>query len=161
MSKNSSLIACTLLGAMATLVISYCIPQEHTRAEGVDRDENFVMVSTPVDNNTDSIFVLNLKSGQLRGSVMNPRFGTFTNFYDYNVSADFNLGGVEPQFTMTSGAMQLPNRGRRQQGQGVLFVGEMVTGSVVAYTYSFANVNQKDTTAGSLVKLDQFQWRAE
>jgi len=160
MPKYSSFALCALFGALATFAISFCIPKEQSHAEAVDRDQNFVMVSTPVDGSTDAIFVLDLESGQLRGSVMNPRFGVFTNFYSHNIAGDFNLGGIDPQFTIVSGGMDLPNQSRRQQARGVLYVGEMITGAVVAYTFNFDNVNRKEPGASPLVKLDQFQWRA-
>ncbi|QDU80363.1 hypothetical protein Pla110_20900 [Polystyrenella longa] len=162
MKQKKTLCMGLVLGVLAGITVSYCLPSQPTKASTVDRAEKFIMATCPVDGSSEAVFVLDLLSGQLRGAWLNPRSGRFTNFYSYNIAGDFNIDPAagQPSFTLTTGVASLPNTGRAQNGNGVIYVAELTTGQVNAYMLQYnTNQNQQNQQA-PITRLDSFPWRA-
>ncbi|MAT15786.1 MAG: hypothetical protein CMJ46_11030 [Planctomyces sp.] len=159
MKAKTTLVTGLLIGMIAGLASSYFLPTPTTKASTVDREEKFIMATCPVDGDSEAVFVLDLLSGQLRGAWLNPRNGRFTNFYSYNIAGDFNLAGGEPHFTMTTAHSSIPNRGRGQNANGVVYIAELTTGRVNAYMLQFNNNQNAANIQAPLTLLDSFPWR--
>ncbi|MEZ6049063.1 MAG: hypothetical protein R3C11_26505 [Planctomycetaceae bacterium] len=60
---------------------------------------------------------------------------------------------------MTTGVANLPNTGRGQNGNGLIYITELSTGQVNAYMLQY-NTNQNlQNQQAPITRLDSFQWR--
>jgi hypothetical protein len=158
------------LGIVAGLGVAAFWPHEPIRAAATDRDtkdSKFVLTTVSVKDVTiagvrdslEGVFVLDILTGKLQGAVLNGKFGKFTNFYAKDVAADFQLDPQqEARYAIVSGNSQLAGGRGETPATGVIYVGELNTGKVIAYGFTFREVN-RPVPALPLVVLDQFQFR--
>lgn len=127
------------LGLVAGLALAFCWPAERAQAIGTDRNERFAITSVTTGfQQPDAIFVLDFLTGRLVGGLLNQQSAVFTNYYFRNVGADFGIDPTaKPQFVLMSGEGALNNRGPAQLATGLIYIGELTSGKVVAYRFPY------------------------
>ena len=164
-SMTSGRAAWLAAGLLAGLAIAYLCPHQPTYANTADRDSQFMMITVPVGNQAagfadplDGVFILDFLTGQLKGAVMNRGQGKFGSFYMRNLAQDFGLKGNEDaHYCMASGYAQMPAGQGVTYASGLLYVGELNSGKVAAYSFPFNELG-----AGApqqLVLVDAFPFR--
>ncbi|MBW3541701.1 MAG: hypothetical protein KY476_15645 [Planctomycetes bacterium] len=149
MSRNKldSRTAWLVLGMMAGLGVSFLWPHEPTKAAVTDRGDKFALATVPVKDITiggfrdslDGVFVLDFLTGRLTGGVLNNKTGQFWHRYFRNVAADFNVNPeVTPQYAIVSGTTGLAGRGGVTPANGTIYVAELTSGKIIAYTFPYA-----------------------
>jgi hypothetical protein len=117
---------------------------EPAHAVATDREERFAIATTETGlGQPESVFVLDFLTGRLVGGLLNQQSGTFTNFYFRNIAADFGLGESKPKFVMIPGKADLTSGRGVTSSQGVLYVGELNTGKVLVYRFSWRTSRQE------------------
>lgn len=149
-------------GLILGLGVAQFWPHEPVSAATADRDEKFGMVTCPMSftDGTEGVFVIDYLTGQLKGGMVNPRIGKFTNFYFRNLAADFNVDPkAQPHYVMVSG-----NRGQsiassgNTLSSGTLYVGELTSGKVVAYVFPYRELRAPAPPV-QILPADVFQFR--
>ncbi len=145
-----------LLGAAAL----WALPQRSLQASSAGGNDKFSMVTVPVTGiaDTEAVFVLDHLTGILRGGHINGGGGGVTTIYEWNVAADFQVNPAtpEPKYVMVSGAAQLRGGGGGQPANGVLYIGELTSGMVVAYGFSLP---RNGAAVGQVIKVGFFPFR--
>lgn len=157
-----------IAGLAAGLAIAYVWPHEPAYATTADRDENFVLVTIPVGENVagiqnaiDGVFILDIPAGQITGAVLNRQSGLFTSLYFRDVAADFEVkGGAKGHYAMATGYGQLAGQGGLSFSAGVLYVAELNSGKLAAYTFPWKEVLRPAPQRTKLHVMDVLQWRA-
>lgn len=147
----------TSIGLVAGLAIAFVWPHEHAAAVVGDRNDKFAMVTAQFDvtDFVEGVFVLDFLTGQLRGSVMDPRTGKFTVLYARNVAADFQVNPNEPgTYAIVSGRTNLTAQGGFQPASSCIYIAELTSGKVVGYSFP-----AKGPRAAALMPMDAFQFR--
>ena len=153
-------VVVVMLGFAFGWISKSLLPTEVALAETANSGEKFAMVTTGVDitNTVESVFILDFLTGDLKGAVINPRTGIFTNFYQRNVAADFQLQAAG-KYSMVTGRTVV-NAGRGvTPATGIIYIGELTTGKVIAYQYPYNQANVP-TPPVPLAPRDQFEFRA-
>jgi hypothetical protein len=152
-------------GLLAGLAVAYLCPHQPTYANTTDRESQFMMITVPVGNQAagfndplDAVFILDFLTGQLKGAVMNRGQMKFGSFYMRNLAQDFGLkGDQDAHYCMVSGYSQMPAGQGVTYASGVLFVGELNSGKVAAYSFAFNE--QGAPGPQQLVLIDAFPFR--
>lgn len=152
-------------GVVVGLAIACVWPHEPTYATTGDRAPHFSMVTVPVSDAAlgvvdpiDGVFVLDLVAGQLKGAVLNRQTGKFASFYFRDLARDFNVDpNLIPEFCMVTGFGQIPNQAGRQMASGVIYIGELNTGKVAAYSFPWAEKGAQGVV--QLIPTDVFPWK--
>ena len=148
----------TSIGLVAGLAISFVWPHEHAAAGVGDRNDKFAMVTAQFDvtDFVEGVFVLDFLTGQLRGSIMDPRNGKFHVLYTRNIANDFQVNPNEPAtYAIVSGRTNLPAQGNFRPAASCLYVAELSSGKVACYSFP---VNARGGAA-ALTPIDFFQFR--
>jgi hypothetical protein len=147
------------LGVVAGLGISYLMPHEPALAQ-TDRDDKFAMcVAATGLGGADAIFVLDFLTGRLQGAALNPQSGAFTQLYFRNVAADFRVDpNVPARYAILSGLGNLPSQRGITPAASVIYVGELNSGRVLCYSFSF-RVTQRPTPPTTLGLIGGFPFR--
>lgn len=150
------------LGFLAGLAVSFFWPHEPLQASATDRSSQFGLCTGKVSiiDPIEGVYVLDFLTGQLKGAVMNRQIGKFTAFYFRDVAKDLAVDPqTKPSYAMVTGDAQLTARGGSPPATGLIYVAELTSGKVAAYTYEW-----RETTnlVGPLlmVPIDVFQFRA-
>ncbi|MBC8114026.1 MAG: hypothetical protein H7062_06590 [Candidatus Saccharimonas sp.] len=129
------------MGLMAGLCLAYFWPHETAQAVMGDRDDRFAMCTVDVGfANPEAIFVLDFLTGRLQGAMLNQQSGTFTNFWARNIAADFQQqadAAAKAKYVFVPGRADLNNKGGTTTAAGVLYIGELTSGKVGCYRFSF------------------------
>lgn len=130
-----------LAGLVGGIALSYLWPAEHVQAVATDREERFAIATTDTGLGApESVFVLDFLTGRLVGATLNQQTAQFTNFYARNIAADFQAdASAKPKFVMIPGRADLNSRSGATTSAGVLYIGELTTGKVIAYRFPFRN----------------------
>jgi len=130
-----------LTGVLAGLALASLWPTEQVHAIATDRSDRFAVTTVDVGPGTpDAVFVLDFLTGRLTGALLNPTSGVFTNFYFRNVAADFIVDpNVKAKYAMIPGAGVLNSGGGVTTASGVIYIGELASGKLVAYRFPFRN----------------------
>jgi hypothetical protein len=162
---TSERLAWVLCGALAIFSILMSLPAGQLGANTGDRSSEFSMVTVPINGPepggiaaTDGVFILDLRTGMLKGGVLSRNTGRFESLYVRDVRADLTAPGDDPpRFCMVSGSAQLPkNNDGRVNATGVIYIGELSSGKVMAYSII------KDhglPLAVKLIPVATFDWR--
>lgn len=128
-----------LTGVLAGLGLAALWPAEPVHAIATDRSDRFAICTVDVGPGTpDAVFVLDFLTGRLTGALLNPQSGIFTNFYFRNVAADFIVDpNTKAKYAMIPGAGVLNSGGGVTTASGVLYIGELSSGKLVAYRFPF------------------------
>ena len=152
-------------GIVVGLAIAYIWPHEPVYATTGDRAPHFSMVTVPVSDAAlgvvdpiDGVFVLDLVAGQLKGAVLNRQTGRYASFYFRDLAKDFNVDpNLIPEYCMVTGFGQIPNQAGRQMASGVIYIGELNTSKVAAYSFPWAEKGAPG--AVQLIPTDVFPWK--
>lgn len=162
---ESNRVAWLACGLIAGLTIAYVCPHEPAYATTADRDTQFMMVTCPVGNAAagildpmDGVFILDFLTGQLKGAVLNRGKQAFAAFYIRDLAKDFGVAGDEdPHYCIVTGYSQMNAQQGPAYASGVLFVGELTSGKVVAYAFPWVEPGFGQVTP--LIPLDAFPWK--
>lgn len=134
------------LGLIAGLCLAYLWPHEVAQAVACDRDDRFAMCTCEVGfANAEAIFVLDFLTGRLQGAMLNQQTSTFTNFWARNIAADFQVqadAAAKAKYVFVPGRADLTNKGGATTAAGVLYIGELTSGKVGCYRFSFKTSRQ-------------------
>lgn len=133
-------LAWLVCGFLAGLCVAYIWPHEQAYAVATDRDQRFAICTVEVGiASPEAIFVLDFLTGRLHGALLNPQSATFTNFWARNIAGDFQVAGegAKAQYTMIPGVGNLNSARGVQTASGLLYIGELTSGKVVAYRFPF------------------------
>lgn len=109
---------------------------------------------------SEAVFALDHLTGVLSGGCLNNQTGTFTHKFLRNIAADFQVNPAtpEPKYAIVSGSAQMRASGGVQPANGILYVGELTSGAVVAY--GFAMPRGRGAAAPlEIFRLDAFPFR--
>ena len=160
-NPTNSQIAFLAVGVAVGICLTSIWPHEPAFAATTDRDSRFAMTTVDVSDigGIEGVFCLDFLTGQLRGGVLHTSTGKFQYTYTRNIAADFNIdASAEPHFSLVSGRASLVNSRGVQLAQGVLYVAELSSGRVLAYTFPYQQGN-KSAANIQLSPLDSFQFR--
>jgi hypothetical protein len=133
------------LGLVAGLCIAYCWPHETAQAVATDRDDRFAICTVETQTSfgqPEAVFVLDFLTGRLTGAMLNQQSGVFTNFYFRNIAGDFQLkatAAAKAKYAIIPGNAYLTTGSGVTLSTGVIYVAEMTSGKVVAYTFAIQN----------------------
>jgi hypothetical protein len=150
--------------ALGLAIACFC-PHEPAYATTGDRAPHFSMVTVPVSDAAlgivdplDGVFVLDFITGQLKGAVLNRQNGKFASFHFRDLAKDFDVPpNLDPEFCMVSGFGQMPNPAGKQMASGMICVGELNSGKVVAYSFPWTEKGGGGPI--NLIPTDTFQWK--
>jgi hypothetical protein len=126
-----------LAGLVAGVALSSLWPAEPLQAVATDREERFAIATTDTGlNQPESVFVLDFLTGRMVGATLNAQTSQFSNFYFRQVTGDFQLeGSAKPKFVMIPGRAELNSGRGTTTSTGVIYIGELTSGKVVAYRF--------------------------
>lgn len=164
-TMQSNRVAWLAGGLIAGLAIAYLCPHEPAYATTADRDSQFMMVTCPVGNAAagitdpmDGVFILDFLTGQLKGAVLNRQKQVFAAYYMRDLAKDFGVAGDEdPHYAIVTGYSQMNAQGGPPFASGVLFIGELTSGKVIAYAFPWAEPGFGQVMP--LTPLDAFPWK--
>lgn len=148
-------------GLAGGLAIASLWPGEPARAVTTDRNSKFALATSEVSfaGTSEAVFALDFLTGRLTGGILNNRTGAFTHAYYRNVAADFQLDpNIEPTYAIVSGRCQLPGRRGITPAQGVVYVAELTSGKVIAYTFPYKD-SQRPLPPAEMLPADMFVFR--
>lgn len=151
------------LGIIGGLCIATLWPHEPVQAVSNDRHDKFALFTTEVSTLTplEGVFVLDFLTGRLTGAVLNNVNGKFTNAYYRNVAADFGTRpGIDPQYAVVSGRVQLPVKAGISKATGAIYVAEFTSGKVAAYSFPY-RISPRATPPMQLIPEDFFAFRQQ
>lgn len=156
------------------LAVAWFWPHEPALAIATDRDTKFVLATVPVTAGVsggvagipgpssmplEAIFVLDLLTGRLQGTVINNRSRKFQHAYYRNVAADFQVDPqAEPHYAIVGGTAQMTAGRGVTPASGVIYVGELTSGRIICYSFPYAESN-RPVPPIELTPLDIFQFR--
>lgn len=154
------------VGLIGGLCVAFVWPHERALAATADRSQQFAMITVPVGmqgaaihDPLEGIFVLDFLTGQLKGAVMNRQAGTFGAQYYRNVADDFKLPPkAEPQYSIATGVSQLAARPGASFASGIIYIGELKSGKIVAYAFNWRETRLK-LPPQPLIPMDYLQFR--
>jgi hypothetical protein len=131
-----------LVGVLAGLGLASFWPAEPVQALATDRSDRFAITTVDVGPGMpDAVFVLDFLTGRLTGALINSQSGVFTNFYFRNVASDFIVDpNAKAKYAMIPGVgVWNVAAGAAQSATGVLYIGELTSGKIVAYRFPYRN----------------------
>lgn len=100
--------------------------------------ETLSMITGPIDEGNEGVFVLDYLTGDLQCFVMNPRTGRWGAWFKRNIVLDLDIekgSGKKPSFVMSTGVVNFPRGGALQRPANcVLYVADANSGKFAAYT---------------------------
>ena len=161
---RNHILRSTMMFAAGVIVMgagAYFWPQPEIKAGMANGNDKFTMVSVPLSEvgEAEGIFVLNHLTGVITGGVLYNQTGKFGYRFLHNVAADFQTSAKtpEPKYAIVAGILNLRDIGGVQPAYGVIYVGELSSGAVIAYTFARPNTRNVGTVM-PLVKLDFFKF---
>ena len=133
------------LGLVAGLCLAYCWPHEAVQASATDRDDRFAVCTVETQTSfgqPEAVFVLDFLTGRLTGAMLSQQSYAFTNFWFRNVAADFNLKAnqaAKAKYCIIPGNAYLTSGGGATLSTGMVYVGELTSGKVIAYSFAVRN----------------------
>ena len=133
------------LGLVAGLCLAYCWPHETAQAVATDRDDRFAVCTVETQTSfgqPEAVFVLDFLTGRLTGAMLNQQSFLFTNVWGRNVAADFQLkasAANKAKYCIIPGNAYLTSANGATMSTGVIYVGEMTSGKVIAYSFAVRN----------------------
>ncbi len=150
------------LGLLLGLTASAFWPQSPVHAVATDRYENFAICTAVVDNDgSEGLFVLDNLTGDLKGFLLNGQTGKFAFSASKNIMGDMGIApNQKPKFLLVTGNMRVRAGGGRIRGSNsVLYVAELTTGRLIAYTLVATGRAGVGNQGGTFGSLDMVQFR--
>jgi hypothetical protein len=127
------------------------VPLHATSTHGLDK---FAIATGLVDNGVEALYFLDYLTGDMRAAVINPKTGRFNSFFTRNIAADFGGAGRSTGYLMVTGFADMPRGANNFQfAQSIVYVADVTTGSVAAYTIPWNSSMQ----AAGATQYGQFQ----
>jgi hypothetical protein len=147
-------------GVLTMMAVAWLMPQQPAQAPVANGNDKFSMVTVPVieGDETEAVFVLNHLTGVLTGAYINVQTQKFSQRFLHNVAGDFAAGGaVDPKYAIVSAYAPMRPAGGVQPSSGLLYIGELSTGAVIAYGFPRPTTRNMGGTL-EVVKLDFFKF---
>ncbi len=161
---RNHILRSTMMFAAGVVVMgatAYFWPQPEIKAGMANGNDKFTMVTVPMSEvgEVEGVFVLNHLTGVITGGVLFNQTGKFQYRFLHNVAADFQMSSKtpEPKYAIVSGILNLRDVGGVQPAYGIIYVGELSSGAVIAYAFQRPNTRNVNTVM-PLVKLDYFKF---
>lgn len=134
------------------------------QAATASADGGFAVCTVAVDRSNEAFFMLDFRTGDISGAVLNGKLQKFGMSYRHNVLADlgFEAGqGKNPTFLMVSGYADMA-RTTPPLAASVLYVTDSATGTTVVYgiPWSAQQASAPQVAVAPLVLLDKADPRA-
>lgn len=149
------------MGFIAGLAVSYLWPHEPLQASASDRTAQFGLCTGKINSidPIEGIYVLDFLTGQLKGAVINRQIGKFTAFYFRDVAKDLAVDPQsKPSYAFVTGTAQLTAQGSGPPATDLIYVAELSSGKVAAYTYLWRDSTQLQPPM-LMYPVDAFQFR--
>jgi hypothetical protein len=137
------------------------IPLHATSTHGLDK---FAIATGLVDNGVEALYFLDYLTGDMRAAVINPKTRRFNSFFTRNIAADFGGAGRSTGYLMVTGFADMPRATNNFQfAQSIVYVADVTTGSVAAYTIPWNTTMQAagQTQYGQFEPLDVRMFREQ
>jgi len=122
-----------------------------------DRNDKFAMTTAPTGPASESIFVLDFLTGQLRGFALDRTASQFMWVYSRSIAQDFGVDPNKPaRYAMVSGLAQAPGRGVVSFAPSYIYVAELSSGRVQAYAIPYRT--QRGSTPTQLIPVRTVQF---
>lgn len=135
-----------MVGLLGGLCLASFWPQETLQAVATDRDDRFAITTVDVGYaQPEAVFVLDFLTGRLTGGLLNQQSANFTNFYFRNIAADFQIdaeAATKAKYVMIPGRSEIPSGRGTTMAVGTIYIAEMTSGKVVAYSFPFKTSRQ-------------------
>lgn len=152
-SRGFWLVVGVVLGCIGAALL----PHASLHAISSDRNQDFVLSTGYLDDETEGVFILNPLTGDIKGTAINP-FGKFNSMFEANAKRD--LGSQKnSRFMMVTGRADLQRQGGNiVPANNVLYVADASTGQVAAYGIPWSSALNKrgEAIVQQLVLLDVF-----
>jgi hypothetical protein len=141
-------MAWLVAGVIVGLAVALYWPSEPAYAIGVSRAENFAMCAVPTQAGTsEAMFVLDFTTGRLVGAAYNSQLGGFSQLYMREIAADFGVqAGSDAEYIMVPARTEfraIAGPGRGSPAQGAIYVGEVNSGRVMMYGFTYFSAPQQ------------------
>ncbi len=127
------------IGCLLGAGFMFFTQQQPLKATAAHGNDKFSMSTVPISTlgETDAVFVLDHLTGVLRGGYLNNSTAKFTHGYLRNVALDFQVNPAtpEPKYAIVAGPAQMRASGGNQPANGVIYIGELTSGKVIAYGF--------------------------
>ena len=136
------------------------IPLHATATHGQD---NFAIATGLAEDGVEALYFLDYLTGDLKAAVIQPFFGRFMAYYQYNIVNDF--GGAKlknPNYLMVTGHVNVPRAARPVQlGGSLIYVAEATTGIVAVYAipYNTSLSAARKEQKGTFILMDKQPFR--
>jgi hypothetical protein len=137
------------------------VPLHATATHGLDK---FAIATGLVDDGVEALYFLDYLTGDMRAAVLNPKTGRFNSYFTRNIAADFGGAGRSTGYLMVTGSADMPRGANNFQfAQSVVYVADVTTGSVAAYTIPWNSTYQAAGRPqyGEFQPLDVQQFRQQ
>jgi hypothetical protein len=150
------------LGLILGVSLSYLMPFAPAHAAATDRYENFAICTGPVSDDLEGVFVLDSVAGQLQAFILDPQTGQFSLRYARMIGQDMGVANAaNGRYVMVTGFANISPRatGGQRSSQCVLYVAELSSGNLGAYTLPFAGRSGAGVAAVDFLPLHRIQFR--
>jgi hypothetical protein len=135
-------MAWLVAGVVVGLAVALYWPSEPAYAIATSRAENFAMCAVPTQAGTsEAMFVLDFTTGRLVGAAYNSQANGFTQLYVRECAADFGVqAGSDAEYIMVPARTEfraIAGPGRGSPAQGAIYIGEVNSGRVVMYGFTY------------------------
>ncbi|MFG0335901.1 MAG: hypothetical protein ACF8TS_21290 [Maioricimonas sp. JB049] len=145
-------------GMIFGLALAYYWPHEPAYADDAAMGDKFAMCTVnTLAGNSEAIFVLDFVTGRLLGAAYNTQTGTFTQTYARSVASDFKVA-EDARYVIVPGQANLRTTGGGPPASGVIYVGELNSGLVSMYGFSYVQSPRQLPVQG-LTLIAQLPWR--
>lgn len=150
-------------GVLFGLSVSYFWPSE-TAIASTDRNAGgkiaiFTCEAQALSPSPDIVFVLDFLTGRLTGASIDIQSGKFSQYYQRNIAADFNLSPeTQAEYIVTNGQLNLSSSGGALPAKDGIFIAEMKSGLVNCYSFIYPTSNRNGGIL-PLVPQAQFSFR--
>jgi len=137
------------------------IPLHATSTHGLDK---FAIATGLVDDGVEALYFLDYLTGDMRAAVINTKTGRFNSFFTRNIAADFGGAGRSTGYLLVTGFADMPRGANNFQfAQSIVYVADVTTGSIAAYTIPWNSTKQASgiTQYGQFQPLDVRQFREQ
>ncbi|OHB68547.1 MAG: hypothetical protein A2V70_07680 [Planctomycetes bacterium RBG_13_63_9] len=133
---KTSRIAWLAMGLVGGLILTGMWPESPLHAVATDRCQTYAMATGPLDEDVEAVFFLDFLTGELKGAALNKQLGKFTAYFAARPIDDIGADpSKNPSYMMTTGMANLRRGGSRMQPSlSVVYVAEVTTGKVAAYS---------------------------
>jgi hypothetical protein len=151
------------LGLVAGLNLAGLWPQAPLHAMATHGQDTFAICTSPMDEDMEAVFILDDVTGDLKGAALNIQTRRFTTFFEYNVMRDLPTPNIKnPHYRIVSGnANMRQNVAAGPVAHSVIYVAEVTSGQMVAYTVPWVNARASAVVPlrAAVIPLDRWQFR--